>query len=89
MPIALENDDSREVEEVAVAIESREFYRGPSGDVWLLTREPATGHLFVRHEAAQISHIEIGAFLRPANREPEHFALRTLIGTLIAKGSET
>jgi hypothetical protein len=83
--ITLEGDDFTERRVGYVAIESREFYRGPSGDVWLLAREPVTGHLFVRHEAKRISHIEVGAFLMPANREPEHLALRSLIGTLIVE----
>ncbi len=72
-----------------MAIEFREFFRGHSGDRWLLVREPATGHLFIRHEARTISHIEISDFLRPANRDPEHAALRSLIGTLIVKDAQS
>ncbi len=72
-----------------MAIDSREFYRGASGDRWLLAREPLTGHVFVRHEAEQVSHMDIGAFLTPVNREPQHLALRRLIGTLIVGGSES
>ena len=50
----------------------------------MLAREPATGHLFVRHEAGRVSHIELSVFLSPANRNPEHQALRDLISTLIS-----
>jgi hypothetical protein len=67
------------------AIESREFYRGARGDVWLLAREAVTGHVFVRHEAETVSHMEIGAFLRPGNQDPAHQALRDVLGAWISQ----
>jgi hypothetical protein len=45
-----------------------QFYRSPNGDTWFLTRNPATGLAFVRHQAntpsgGRVADIEIGAFL--------------------------
>ncbi len=65
-------------------IEAREFYREPNGDLWLLARETVTGHIFVRHEAKTVSHIEIGVFLRFANQDQAHRALRDVLGAWIS-----
>jgi hypothetical protein len=80
------------------ALPSRELYRSPNGDRWLLAREPSSGRAFIRHEAnlpsgGQVSEIEIGEFLRADEYGPEQQALMRLIGTLIdeepaAGGSE-
>jgi hypothetical protein len=69
-------------------IETRELYRSPNGDRWLLARDPATGGVSIRHEpnrpsGSQPSHIDIGAFLSRGPRNPEHQALLRLIGTLV------
>ena len=71
-------------------VEKRELYSSPNGDQWFLGREPATGRLFVRHEAnlpsgGQVTDIEIGAFLSRGAHNPEHQALLRLIGTLIER----
>jgi hypothetical protein len=75
----------------------RELYGSPNGDSWFLTRDPATGLAFVRHQAntpsgGQVTDIEIGAFLN-GPRSPEREALLSLIGTSIldphATGADT
>jgi hypothetical protein len=68
--------------------EQRELYSSPNGDRWLLSRDPATGTVFVRHEAnvpsgGKLTDIDIGEFLSGGRRNPEHQALLQLIGTLI------
>ena len=67
--------------------ETKELYRSPNGDTWVLARDPATGLAFVRHQAntpagGQVTDIEIGAFLS-GQRHPEQDMLLRLIGTLI------
>lgn len=71
-----------------MALPSRELYRSPNGDRWLLAREPASGRAFIRHEAnlpsgGKVSEIEIGAFLRAEEFGPEQQALMRLIATLV------
>ena len=66
----------------------RELYSSPSGDRWFLARDPATGNVFVRHEAnvpsgGRVTNIDLGAFLNRFERNPEHQALLRLIGTLV------
>jgi hypothetical protein len=68
-------------------LERRELYSSPNGDKWFLSRDSATGNVFVRHEAnvpsgGRLTDIDIGAFLS-AGRNPEHQALLRLIGTLV------
>ena len=68
-------------------LERRELYSSPNGDRWFLSRDRATGNVFVRHEAnvssgGQLTDIEIAAFLR-GGRNPEHQALLHLIGSLV------
>ena len=70
-----------------MTIERIELYSSAHGDRWFLTRDPATGEVFVRHEpnassGGEPTHIDIGAFLRRGPRNPEHRALLHLIGTL-------
>jgi hypothetical protein len=70
------------------AVRTREMYRSPNGDRWLLARDPGTGRVFVRHEpnlpsGGQVADIEIGAFLIAAGNGPEKQELLRLIGTLI------
>ena len=76
-----------------MAIETRELYNSPNGDRWLLSRDPASGAVFIRHEpnapsGGRPSHIDIGAFLSRGTRNPEHQALLDLIGTLIEKSRD-
>lgn len=68
--------------------EQRELYSSPNGDKWLLRRDPATGNVFVRHEAnvpsgGKRTDIDVGEFLSGGQRNPEHQALLRLIGTLV------
>ena len=49
--------------------EQRMLYSSPNGDRWLLGRDPATGDVFIRHEA----NVPSG----------EHQALLRLIGALV------
>jgi hypothetical protein len=70
--------------------EDGELYSSPNGDRWLLKRDPATGNVFVRHEAnvpsgGKRTDIDIGEFLSRGQRNPEHQALLQLIGTLVEK----
>jgi hypothetical protein len=70
------------------AVRTREMYRSPNGDRWLLARDPGNGREFVRHEpnlpsGGQVADIEIGAFLIAAGNGPEKQELLRLIGTLV------
>ena len=70
--------------------EQRVLYNSPNGDRWLLKRDPATGKVFVRHEAnvpsgGKRTDSDIGEFLSRGQRNPEHQALLQLIGTLVEK----
>ena len=67
--------------------ETRQLYRSPNGDARFLARDPATGAVFVRHQAnapsgGNVTDIELGAFLS-GPRNPEHEALLRLIGASI------
>jgi hypothetical protein len=69
-------------------VEYKELYSSPNGDKWLLSRDPTTGNVFVRHQAnapsgGKRTDIEIGKFLSGEQRNPEHQALLQLIGTLV------
>jgi hypothetical protein len=69
------------------AVRTREIYRSPNGDRWLLARDPDIGRVFVRHEpnlpsGGQVADIEIGAFLITAGNGPERQELLRLIGSL-------
>ena len=64
------------------------LYNSPNGDRWLLKRDPASGDVFVRHEAnvpsgGKRTDIDIGEFLSTGQRNPEQQALLRLIGTLV------
>jgi hypothetical protein len=68
--------------------EQRVLYSSSNGDRWLLRRDPASGDVFVRHEAnvpsgGKRTDIDIGEFLSSGQRNPEHQALLRLIGTLV------
>jgi hypothetical protein len=70
------------------AVQTREIYRSPNGDRWLLARDPDIGRVFVRHEpnlrsGGQVADVELGAFLIAAGNGPEKQELLRLIGTLI------
>ena len=69
-------------------IRQRRLHRSAKGDTWSLAREPATGGVFVRHEAnpasgGQATDMDLGAFLGTGEQHPEHEALIRLIGTLV------
>ena len=73
------------------AVRTKEIYRSPNGDRWLLARDPDIGRVFVRHEpnlpsGGQAADIEIGAFLIAAGNGPEKQELLRLIGTLVLGG---
>ncbi len=75
------------------SMEKRELYSSPNGDRWFLSRDPATGRVFIRHEAnipsgGQVTDIDIGAFLGSEAQHPEQQALLRLIGTLIGSGAD-
>jgi len=68
--------------------DQRVLDNSPNGDRWLLKRDPASGDVFVRHEAnvpsgGKRTDIDIGEFLSTGQRNPEHQALLRLIGTLV------
>src|SRR5260370_38368284 len=70
------------------AVRTREIYRSPNGDRWLLARDADIGRVFVRHEpnlpsGGQPAAIEIGAFLIAAASRPENQKLLPLIGGLV------
>lgn len=65
--------------------ERRELYRSPNGDAWFLGREPTTGRTFIIHQpnapsGGQLSHIEVGEFLRRQNGPEQHALLRLIAG---------
>lgn len=71
-----------------MTVEKRALYSSPNGDRWFLARDPASGNVFIRHEAnvpsgGRVREIEIGAFFSGGLRNPEHRALLDLIGTLV------
>src|SRR5437899_11139225 len=71
------------MEQIAV-VRTREIYRSPNGDRWLLARDPDIGRVFVRHEpnlpsGGQVADIEIGAFLIAAGNGPEKQELLLLM----------
>jgi hypothetical protein len=72
-----------------MTIRTREIYRSASdGDRWLLTRDPDTTRVFVRHEpnlpsGGRVADMEVGAFLTAAGSGPEKQELLRLIGTLV------
>jgi hypothetical protein len=75
-------------------IGQRQLYRSGNGDTWFLAREPATGSVFVRHEAnpasgGQVTDMDLGAFLGTGEQHPEHEALIRLIGALIKSNQKT
>ena len=60
--------------------ENREIYSSPNEDRWLLKRDPATGKVFVRHEANVLSggkriEIDIAEFSSKGQQNPEYQAL--------------
>jgi hypothetical protein len=70
-----------------MGVEKRELYSSSNSDRWFLCSDPATGNVFIRHEASpasgQLSDLSIGAFLSRGELHPEHQALLDLIGTLV------
>jgi hypothetical protein len=76
-----------------VNIATRELYRSPNGDLWLLARERGSNRVFIMHRGnlpsgGKLSEVEIGEFLRPGVCGPEHQALMRLIGTLVEHPSK-
>jgi hypothetical protein len=79
------------MEQILVAVRTREIYRSANGDRWLLARDPDADRVFVRHEpnlssGGQVADIEIGAFLIAAGNGPEKQELLRLIGSLVRGG---
>ena len=67
-------------------IATRDLYRSPNGDRWLLIRDD-TGRVFVRHEAnlasgGTVTDFEIADFLSQGGLGPEKQELLRLIGSL-------
>ena len=67
-------------------IATRDLYRSPNGDRWLLIRDD-TGRVFVRHEAnlpsgGGVTDLEIADFLGQGGSGPEKQELIRLIGSL-------
>jgi hypothetical protein len=67
--------------------ESKELYRSPNGDRWLLIREALSDRVLVRHEpnlpsGGKTSVVEVGEFLSRGHG-PEQQALLRLIGSLV------
>ena len=74
-------------------MKKRQLYSSPNGDRWFLARDPASGNVFVRHEAnapsgGHVTEVGIGEFLSRGQRHPEHEALLGLIGTLVKVNSD-
>ena len=71
-----------------VGMTERVLYESSNGDVWALTRDPASKTPVVKHQpnvnsGGQISYTDIGKFLRNGASRPERQALLKLIGTLL------
>ena len=67
-------------------IATKDLYRSPNGDRWLLVRND-TGRVFVRHEAnlasgGSVTDTEIAEFLSQGGFGPEKQELIRLIGSL-------
>jgi hypothetical protein len=67
-------------------IATKDLYRSPNGDRWLLIRDD-TGRVFVRHEAnlasgGSVTDEEIAEFLSQGGLGPEKQELIRLIGSL-------
>jgi hypothetical protein len=74
-----------------MAIRTRDLYRSPNGDRWLLVRDSESGRVFVRHEpnppsGGQVAEIEIGEFFSRGGLGPEKQELLRLIGNLVERG---
>ncbi|MEA2779413.1 MAG: hypothetical protein QOK29_957, partial [Rhodospirillaceae bacterium] len=77
-----------------MAIHTRELYHSANGDRWHLALEPASGRVFIKHEAnlasgGHTAEIDIAAFLKPGAQGPEHGELLRLIGTLVEGPADT
>ena len=71
-----------------MSAQKRELYSSPNGDKWFLSDDPATGNVFIRHEAnipsgGHVTEMDIATFLSSGQRNPEHQALLHLLGTLL------
>jgi hypothetical protein len=67
-------------------IATKDLYRSPNGDRWLLVRDE-TGRVFVRHEAnlpsgGTVTDLEVADFLGQGGLGPEKQELIRLIGSL-------
>ena len=74
-------------------VEKRELYSSPNGGRWFLSRDPATGRVFIGHEAnvpsgGRATAIDISTFLGSGAHNPEQQALLRLLGTLIESGPD-
>jgi 3-phenylpropionate/trans-cinnamate dioxygenase ferredoxin subunit len=64
-----------------------DLYHNPNGDRWQLMRDPASGRMFVRHEAnpasgGRISDTVVEEFLSHSGSGPEYAALRRRLSEL-------
>jgi hypothetical protein len=64
-------------------VETRELYRSPTGDRWLLSSDAERGRVFVKHEAnlasgGRVSDTDIGTFLSGLLTPEEHALLRLI-----------
>ena len=71
-----------------MSVQKRELYSSPNGDKWFLSGDPATGNVFIRHEAnipsgGHVTEMDIATFLSSGQRNPEHQALLKLLGALL------
>jgi hypothetical protein len=71
-----------------MSVQKRELYSSSNGDKWFLSGDPATGTVFVRHEAnvssgGHVTEMDIATFLSSGQRNPGHQALLKLLGTLL------
>ena len=71
-----------------MSVQKRELYSSSNGDKWFLSGDPATGTVFVRHEAnvssgGHVTEMDIATFLSSGQRNPEHQALLKLLATLL------
>jgi hypothetical protein len=76
----------KQIDERSAPVENELIYESSNGDLWCLTRHPATGARAVMHRpnsqsGGQASYIEIDKFLSEGANGPEHQALRRLMET--------
>jgi len=63
---------------------SEQFYESSNGDLWCLTRDPASERPAVMHRpnarsGRKISYIDVDKFLQESPDDPQHQALKQLM----------